>query len=102
VRGQPSLLRHPEVSEVKLAFAFRRARWEPKNRAQPRGSRAPVGGLGVVIGSRVGALAEPGEILALATVKDLVVGSDVCFQQRGRRQPKDVPGSRRLYAVDQD
>ncbi len=38
-----------------------------------------LGGLAVVIGARVGALAEPGEILVSRTVKDLVVGSEVVF-----------------------
>ena len=42
-----------------------------------------VGGLAVVIGARVGALAGPGEILVSRTVTDLVVGSDMVFRQRG-------------------
>lgn len=58
-----------------------------------------VGGLGVVIGARVGALAGPGEILVSRTVQDLVVGSDVRFQQRGKHELKGVPGKWELYAV---
>lgn len=61
-----------------------------------------VGGLGVVIGARVGALAGPGEILVSRTVKDLVVGSDVLFQQRGAHELKGVPGEWELYSVDRD
>ena len=58
-----------------------------------------VGGLGVVIGARVGSLAGPGEILVSRTVQDLVVGSDVRFQQRGKHELKGVPGKWGLYAV---
>ncbi|MEX1124512.1 MAG: adenylate/guanylate cyclase domain-containing protein [Acidimicrobiia bacterium] len=59
-----------------------------------------VGGVGVVIGARVGAAAGPGEILVSRTVQDLVVGSDLRFQQRGKHQLKGVPGEWELYAVD--
>ena len=58
-----------------------------------------LGGLAVIIGSRVGGLAGPGEILVSRTVKDLVVGSDVRFDQRGSRTLKGVPGEWELYAV---
>jgi class 3 adenylate cyclase len=58
-----------------------------------------LGGLGVVIGARVGALAGSGEILVSRTVKDLVVGSDVSFEHRGERQLKGVPGTWELYCV---
>jgi len=58
-----------------------------------------LGGLAVHIGSRVGALAEPGEILVSSTVKELVVGSDMQFTDRGEHELKGVPGSWRLYAL---
>ena len=61
-----------------------------------------VSGLAVVIGARVGALAGPGEILVSRTVTDLVVGSDMVFQQRGKRELKGIPGEWELYAVDRD
>jgi class 3 adenylate cyclase len=61
-----------------------------------------VGGLGVVIGARVGGLAKPGEILVSRTVTDLVVGSEMRFQQRGKHELKGVPGEWELYAVEQD
>ena len=61
-----------------------------------------VGGLAVVIGARVVALAGPGEILVSRTVTDLVVGSDMVFQQRGKHELKGVPGEWELYAVDRD
>lgn len=59
-----------------------------------------VGGLGVVIGARVGALAGAGEILVSRTVADLVVGSDIRFRERGAHVLKGVPGQWELYAVD--
>ena len=58
-----------------------------------------VGGLAVHIGARVGAIAGPGEVLVSGTVKDLVVGSGICFEERGARELKGVPGEWRLFAV---
>jgi class 3 adenylate cyclase/pimeloyl-ACP methyl ester carboxylesterase len=58
-----------------------------------------IGGMGVVIGARVGAAAGPGEVLVSSTVKDLVAGSGLEFEMRGERALKGVPGTWRLYAV---
>ncbi|MEA2199053.1 MAG: hypothetical protein QOJ25_3104 [Solirubrobacteraceae bacterium] len=58
-----------------------------------------VGGLAVHIGARVAAIAAPGEVLVSGTVKDLVVGSGISFQERGTRELKGVPGEWRLFAV---
>jgi class 3 adenylate cyclase len=58
-----------------------------------------VGGLGVHIGQRVSALAQPGEVLVTRTVTDLVTGSGIEFSDRGDHELKGVPGSWRLYAV---
>jgi class 3 adenylate cyclase/pimeloyl-ACP methyl ester carboxylesterase len=58
-----------------------------------------VGGIAVHIGARVSACAEPGEVLVSGTVKDLVVGSGITFEDRGERELKGVPGSWRLWAV---
>jgi class 3 adenylate cyclase len=58
-----------------------------------------VGGLAVNIGARVGAKAEPGEVLVSSTVTDLVVGSGLEFRERGTHELKGVPGQWRLYAV---
>jgi class 3 adenylate cyclase len=57
-----------------------------------------LAGLAVNIGARVGALAGPGEVLVSQTVKDLVVGSGIEFQDRGAHTLKGVPGEWRLYA----
>jgi class 3 adenylate cyclase len=59
-----------------------------------------VGGLAVHIGARVMAEAGPGEVLVSGTVKDLVVGSGIEFEDRGQRELKGVPGAWRLYAVN--
>ncbi len=58
-----------------------------------------VGGLGVVIGARVGALAGPGEILVSRTVQDLVVGSGLTFEDAGEHELKGVPDRWHLYRV---
>jgi class 3 adenylate cyclase len=58
-----------------------------------------VGGIAVHIGARVEASAEPGEVLVSNTVKDLVVGSGLEFEDRGERELKGVPGSWRLWSV---
>jgi len=58
-----------------------------------------VGGIAVHIGARVAALAGPGEILVSGTVKDLVIGSGIDFEDRGTQTLKGVPGDWRLYSV---
>jgi class 3 adenylate cyclase len=57
-------------------------------------------GLAVNIGARVAAQAEPGEVLVTSTVKDLVAGSGIQFEDRGVAELKGVPGEWRLYAVE--
>ncbi|HEX2389054.1 MAG TPA: adenylate/guanylate cyclase domain-containing protein [Solirubrobacterales bacterium] len=61
---------------------------------------ADVGGMAVHIGARIGALGDPGEVLASSTVKDLVVGSGIEFAERGSHSLKGVPGEWKLFAVD--
>jgi class 3 adenylate cyclase len=58
-----------------------------------------VAGIAVHIGARVAASAAPGEILVSGTVKDLVAGSGLRFEDRGARELKGIPGDWRLYAV---
>jgi class 3 adenylate cyclase len=58
-----------------------------------------VGGLAVHIGARVMGAAGPGEVLVSSTVKDLVVGSGIGFEERGERELKGVPGAWRLFKV---
>jgi class 3 adenylate cyclase len=61
-----------------------------------------LGGLAVHLGARVGALAGPGEILVSSTVKELVVGSDMQFTDRGEHELKGVPGTWHLYALGEE
>jgi class 3 adenylate cyclase len=56
-------------------------------------------GIAVHTGGRVAALARAGEVLVSSTVKDLVAGSGIDFEDRGEHDLKGVPGSWRLYAV---
>jgi len=56
-------------------------------------------GLAVHIGARVAALAAPSEVLVSGTVKDLVAGSGLAFDDRGTRELPGVPGEWRIYAV---
>jgi class 3 adenylate cyclase len=56
-------------------------------------------GLSVVISARVMAQAAGGEVLVSSTVKDLVAGSGLEFEDRGEHELKGVPGPWRLYAV---
>jgi class 3 adenylate cyclase len=58
-----------------------------------------VGGIAVHIGARVGALAAPAEVLVSGTVRDLVVGSGIAFDDRGEHELKGVPGTWRLWAA---
>ena len=56
-----------------------------------------VGGMAANIGARVGAAARPSEVLVSQTVKDLVAGSGLEFEDRGEHQLKGVDGPWRLY-----
>jgi class 3 adenylate cyclase/pimeloyl-ACP methyl ester carboxylesterase len=58
-----------------------------------------VTGMTVHIGARVGAAADPGQVLVSRTVHDLVVGSGVSFASRGEHDLKGVPGRWELLAV---
>jgi class 3 adenylate cyclase len=58
-----------------------------------------VGGIAVHIGARVASAAQPAEVLVSGTVKDLVAGSGIQFEDRGAHSLKGVPGEWRLFAV---
>jgi class 3 adenylate cyclase len=58
-----------------------------------------VAGIAVSIGARVAAAAEADEVLVSSTVKDLVAGSGLAFEDRGVRELKGVPGEWRLYSL---
>ncbi len=58
-----------------------------------------VSGLAVHIGARVMSAAAAGEVLVSSTVKDLVVGSGIDFEERGAHELRGVPGEWRLFAA---
>jgi class 3 adenylate cyclase/alpha-beta hydrolase superfamily lysophospholipase len=58
-----------------------------------------IAGLAVHLGARVCAEAGTGEVLVSSTVRDLVVGSGLAFEDRGTHVLKGVPGEWRLYSV---
>jgi len=59
-----------------------------------------VAGIAVHTGARVASWAEAGEVLVSSTVKDLVAGSGIQFEDRGVAELKGIPGEWRLFAVD--
>ena len=61
-----------------------------------------VNGIAVHIAARVSGKAAGGEVMVSATVRDLVVGSELAFVDRGLRGLKGLPGRWRLYSVDLD
>jgi class 3 adenylate cyclase len=58
-----------------------------------------IGGIGVHIGARVSSLAGPNEVLVSSTLRDLVIGSGIEFEDRGAHDLKGVPGEWRVFAV---
>ena len=59
-----------------------------------------LGGLAVHIGSRIASLAGPGEVLVSRTVRDLLVGSDLRFSDRGAHQLRGIEEPWQLFAVE--
>jgi class 3 adenylate cyclase len=58
-----------------------------------------IGGIAVHLGARVSALAGADDVLVSSTLRDLVIGSGLEFDDRGTHQLKGVPGEWRLFAV---
>ena len=58
-----------------------------------------ITGIAVHVGARVAAAAQPGEVLTTSTVRDLVAGSGLHFEDRGRHALKGVPGEWTLLAA---
>jgi class 3 adenylate cyclase len=58
-----------------------------------------IHGVAVHIGARVAAMADPGEILVSSTVRDLVAGSGLVFEDAGEHELRGVPDRWRLYRV---
>ena len=58
-----------------------------------------IGGIAVHIGARVSGLAGPNDVLVSSTLRDLVIGSGLEFEERGAHELKGVPGEWRLFTV---
>ena len=58
-----------------------------------------VAGIAVHTGARVAAIANGGEVVVSSTVKDLVAGSGIDFEDRGLHELKGIPGEWRLFTV---
>jgi class 3 adenylate cyclase len=58
-----------------------------------------LAGIAVSVGARVAAVAGGGEVLVTSTVRDLVSGSGIEFEERGERELKGVPGAWSIYAA---
>jgi class 3 adenylate cyclase len=58
-----------------------------------------VRGLAVHIAARIAAVAQSGEVVVSGTVKDIVAGSGIAFEERGERELDGVPGSWRLFTA---
>jgi class 3 adenylate cyclase len=58
-----------------------------------------TGGIAAHIGARVSTLAGPNDVLVSSTLRDLVIGSGLQFDDRGAHHLKGVPGEWHLFAV---
>jgi class 3 adenylate cyclase len=58
-----------------------------------------VGGIAVHIGQRIMVAAEPNEVMVSSTIKDLVAGARLEFDDRGEHALKGISGSWRLFAA---
>jgi class 3 adenylate cyclase len=61
-----------------------------------------IGGIAVHIGARVSALAGPNDVLVSSTLRDLVIGSGLEFEDRGSYELNGVPGEWRLFALSSE
>ena len=62
-------------------------------------ANASARGIAVQIGAGIAATARAGEVLVSSTVKDIVAGSGIAFEERGKHQLAGVPGTWRLFAA---
>jgi class 3 adenylate cyclase len=65
-------------------------------------SDGKIAGIAVSIGARISSLAAPGEVLVSSTVKDLVAGSGLRFEDRGDHQLKGIPEKWHLFALSRE
>ncbi len=59
-----------------------------------------ISGVGVHIAARIAQIADPGQVLVSSTVRDLVVGSGITFEDRGVHSLRGIPDDWRLLSVE--
>jgi class 3 adenylate cyclase len=96
LRGEFAVLRRS--SKPSTASGFRRA---GLHTGEVEVVGDAIAGIAVHIGARVAAAAGPGEVLVSSTVRDLVAGSGIEFEDRGLHELKGLDEPRRLFAVRQ-
>ena len=62
-------------------------------------SNGNVRGIAVQIAARIAAAARPGEVVVSGTVKDIVAGSGIAFEERGEHELDGAPGTWRLFTA---
>jgi pimeloyl-ACP methyl ester carboxylesterase/class 3 adenylate cyclase len=58
-----------------------------------------LAGVAIHVGARIAGLAGPGEVIVSSTVRDLVAGSGLTFEDRGERELRGLPDRWRVFAV---
>jgi class 3 adenylate cyclase len=58
-----------------------------------------LAGIALSVGARIASAASAGEVLVSGTVRDLVAGSGLRFEELGERELRGVPGTWKLYAA---
>lgn len=87
------------LGDVSSAFGLQLRTGIHAGQVKQRGD-GDIDGIAVHVAARVTALAAPGEVLTSSTVRDLMLGSELRFIERGEYELKGVPDMWRLYALD--
>jgi hypothetical protein len=99
LRAVRSRLAPPEMLDEQGGLAFRGRTCKASTHWRMRAARPHATGMAVHVAARIQGLAGPGDILVSGTVKDIVVGSDARFEDRGQHSLKGMPGEWRLFSL---
>src|SRR5437773_11053103 len=89
---------HPERTKALVLYATF-ALLAPHHGGEVELMGTQVQGIAVHIGARIAALGGPSAVLVSSTVKDLVVGSGLMFEDAGEHELRGVPDRWHLYTV---